>query len=298
MLTLDNMKALYIVFGEEKASTGTPHLQGYMYFPNARTMSSVVARCPRLSLKPVINKKQCILYSMKGEQTHAEWDEHKEKGPNYGKNAVVTELGVRPRQGKRTDLHEYISAVEDGVRDLKRLRYEHPSVLAKYPKFATDVLFDYMDIPDTIPVLENYWYYGPTGTGKSRLLGHILPRGFCKMRNKWWDGYLGQPDIIIEEMNPDDRSFANLLKQWVDHRKFPAEIKNTKVDIRPLRFWITSNYSIRECFPDHRDYEPLERRFREIYVPSPPEVPHNPFWEGLCRAHVPEQWCEIVISEH
>jgi len=39
---LDAIPVRYIVAGEEIApATGTPHLQGYVYFPNARTETSV-----------------------------------------------------------------------------------------------------------------------------------------------------------------------------------------------------------------------------------------------------------------
>lgn len=39
---LDTLAVSYIVAGEEVApATGTPHLQGYLYFTNARTLSAV-----------------------------------------------------------------------------------------------------------------------------------------------------------------------------------------------------------------------------------------------------------------
>ena len=39
--------------------------------------------------------------------------------------------------------------------------------------------------------------------------------------------------------------------------------------IRPTRVVITSNYSIRECYPEPQDYEPLERRFKVIHYTEP-----------------------------
>lgn len=47
------------------------------------------------------------------------------------------------------------------------------------------------------------------------------------------------------------------------------EIKCGADNIRPERIAVTSNYSIRECFPNPQDYEPLERRFKQIHKSTP-----------------------------
>ena len=40
--TMESIVCTYIIFGEETApTTGTPHLQGYVYFANARSLTSV-----------------------------------------------------------------------------------------------------------------------------------------------------------------------------------------------------------------------------------------------------------------
>lgn len=45
--TLDSIPVSYWIVGKETApSTGTPHLQGYLYFSNARTWSSVRKQLP------------------------------------------------------------------------------------------------------------------------------------------------------------------------------------------------------------------------------------------------------------
>lgn len=51
----------------------------------------------------------------------------------------------------------------------------------------------------------------------------------------------------------------------MDHYPFKAEAKGGYMQIRPKRFILTSNYSIRECYPDENDYLPLERRVKVHY---------------------------------
>ncbi len=114
---------------------------------------------------------------------------------------------------------------------------------------------------EDINSLDNEWHYGATGTGKSRGVRGRYPDAYIKSNNVWWDGYAGEKVVIIEEMGPKQIG-AHHMKQWTDHYPFKAESKGSYTSIRPDKFLITSNYSIRECYPDPQDYEPLERRFK------------------------------------
>lgn len=109
------------------------------------------------------------------------------------------------------------------------------------------------------------------GTGKSfdarRRLGEIF---YSKISsNKWWDKYTGQDNVLIEDMDKSHSYQAYYLKIWADKYAFPVEIKNGADLIRPKVIIVTSNYSIRECFPAKEDYEPLERRFKVIHKKDP-----------------------------
>jgi len=130
--------------------------------------------------------------------------------------------------------------------------------------------------------------YGPTGTGKSFAIETIegclnmFWKEYCNSRNKeykplstyykkcnkWWDGYLGQEIVAIEELEPSwTRLSGNLLKQLCDQYPFPVECKGATINkIRPLYVIMTSNYDLKQlCTKENgslitKNYEPLKRR--------------------------------------
>lgn len=116
--------------------------------------------------------------------------------------------------------------------------------------------------------MEHEWHYGPTGTGKSRYCRAKWPDAYIKARNIWWCNYAGEDTVLIEELAPN-RIDGSHLKCWADHYKFSVEVKGAQAVIRPKRIIVTSNFSIRECYPLPQDYEPLERRFKSIHYASP-----------------------------
>ncbi|MBV6343593.1 hypothetical protein HWQ67_18660 [Candidatus Magnetobacterium casensis] len=116
--------------------------------------------------------------------------------------------------------------------------------------------------------LANEWWIGKTGTGKSRTLSREYPGAFDKPLNKWWDGYQDEEVVYIEEWSPKNECTASNLKRWADYNPFSGQVKNgTLKSIRPKKIIVLSNYTIRDCFPDPRDYEPMERRFKYRYFP-------------------------------
>lgn len=74
---------------------------------------------------------------------------------------------------------------------------------------------------------------------------------------------------MIEDFDQSHAYQAYYLKIWADRYAFPVEVKNGADYIRPAVIIVTSNYSIRDCFPKPQDYEPLERRFRQINKTTP-----------------------------
>jgi len=65
-------------------------------------------------------------------------------------------------------------------------------------------------------------------------------------------------------MSQDHACLSTYLKRWADYNPFPIEVKQGAGKARPQRIIVTSNFHLRDIFPDPRHYEPLMRRFKII----------------------------------
>lgn len=50
-LSVTSLESKYLVVGKEKGESGTPHLQGFIYFENPRGFNSVKKSIPRAHLE-------------------------------------------------------------------------------------------------------------------------------------------------------------------------------------------------------------------------------------------------------
>lgn len=90
------------------------------------------------------------------------------------------------------------------------------------------------------------------------------------MANKWWDGYQGQKFVLLDDIDPDSaKPLQRHLKIWLDRYPFIAEAKGGACSPDYAIFYITSQYSIEECFPDERTQQAIRRRCRVIHQLPP-----------------------------
>jgi len=121
---LAQLECKYIVYGKEKGDSGTPHLQGYVVFPNPIGFNSVKGKLP----------SGCHIEKARGSP--------KQASDYCKKDGDFVERGDCPSQGKRTDLQDVVDAINSGERSAKKLRQEFPATLAKYPSFVRQLLND------------------------------------------------------------------------------------------------------------------------------------------------------------
>ena len=117
-------------------------------------------------------------------------------------------------------------------------------------------------MPNQLSHLDNHWLWGATGTGKSKYARETWPNHYLKDITKWWDHYDGQPNILVDDLDPDHKFMAKQLKNWSDHYPFTPEIKGGRLPpIRPASIIVTSQYKPEQIFTDE-DATAIRRRFQ------------------------------------
>jgi len=214
--SLDQIDCVYMVYGKEVApETGTPHLQGYIYFKSRR------------AVKPVRKLLEgCHVEAAKGSA---------EQNREYcTKDGNATERGEMPRQGTRSDLEVVKEIIVAGgtVADVIPVATSYQSIK------TAEVLLKYLEPQrDWKPTVK--WYHGKTGTGKTR-------EAFAEMENpyltipgsKWFDGYDGHENVIIDDFRPDQYSFPYLLR-LLDRYPMRVETKGGTRQFRARNITIT-----------------------------------------------------------
>lgn len=223
----------YYVFGREVGDSGTPHLQGFIQLRNPTTIRSLSRRMDgRAHLEQRRGTiAQAVAYCSKTD--HAPTSEGTQPLDSSAKGAK--------EKGRWAAI---ISLAKDG--DLAAIEELYPTAFLHQYATINRIMKDYMKAPPNLTELDNHWFTGPTGTGKSR---HARERWgeslFIKNSNKWWDGYQGEETVLIDELELDAGKYmGHFLKIWGDRYAFNAEIKGSAALIRPLRIIVCSNYSI------------------------------------------------------
>jgi len=256
VIRINGLPYRYVIVGKEVGASGTPHLQGFIVFTSQRTFEQV--RKLFLPMKPHI------------ERAHGDI----ESNIRYcSKDGNTMEYGQKPK-----------SAIDKGA--VEKGRWDDAYALAKAGDFGaidTRILIPHirnlqhlynMDRASTplttLESLEHEWHYGVTGAGKSYGVRLANPVYYLKALNKWWDNYNYEEVVLIEEVDPSHANkFGAMMKVWCDCYPFRAEVKSSSMYIRPRKIIVTSNYSIKEVFPEKLMHEPLMRRFKVHHYDKP-----------------------------
>lgn len=132
-------------------------------------------------------------------------------------------------------------------------------------------------IESLTPGVKHFWFHGSTGTGKSMKAREIFSPFYLKnASNKWWDGYNGEDNVIIDDFDKKFEYNGYYLKIWGDMYGFVGEVKNGNTGlIRPRNIVVTSNFHPEEIWQDKQTLEPLLRRFQVICFPVSYDILKN-----------------------
>lgn len=210
--TVNRIQCDYIVYGFEKApTTGTKHIQGYLYFKSMKSFNQIKSMLPN--------------------QTHIERARgSSQKNKEYcTKEGEWIERGEIPKQGKRNDLEDCCELIKE-KRDMKVAIEEYPEVVAKYPR-GIATIYNYYKKPTDFHRKEKrkvIWLYGDAGVGKTYRAKEIFKENGYKPEDvylytsgskEFINGFQSEKGALLDDFRHDQIPFAVLLKMldpWND----------------------------------------------------------------------------------
>lgn len=240
----------YVIMGDEVGETGTHHIQGYCQFTKPLSLSAVKKLLPRAHIENVKGtQKQAIDYCKKD----GHFDEYgKLKKHGGGKRKVNEKCATIKKR-----IVEDRESLQKVVLDCENPTQVHfAQFMEKYSGLDHALRSD----------LQVFWYYGPTGCGKSHtVFGLVNPKSYWKssIDLKWFDGYCGQEDVWIDDFRGSHCSF-NFLLQLLDIYPLMVPVKGSFVRWSPRRIFITCPFKPQDCYAGVEDKSQLIRRITLI----------------------------------
>lgn len=224
----------YMIVGKEQGHTkGTDHLQGYVIFKGNKRFGAVKVLLPGAHWEPA-----------KGSTEH---------NIDYcSKDGDFTEYGQRPTTAKEKGQMEkdrwrnIIAMAKAGT-----LEENEPKIYFQHLKTAEYLHTKYQQAPHIEKTVKVFW--GPTGTGKSRLAWEEAGMGAYPKdpRTKFWNGYNGQQNVIFDEFR-GGIDISHMLR-WLDRYPVIVEVKGSSTALMMENVWITSNLHPKDWYPDMDD---------------------------------------------
>lgn len=166
-------------------------------------------------------------------------------------------------QGKRSDM--------DDVRDAVAIRMPAAEFARKsrsiqatlaYPKIYAMMYL----APVARHTNKVTWLWGETGSGKTRHVYDKFPNitdVYAKKPDRWWDGYNGQPCILLDDFRPTWWSFDHMLR-LLDRYQMQVEIKGGDAWLQPAHIFITCTMKPEDLYEGlGEDIAQLLRRIHE-----------------------------------
>ena len=259
---------VYITWQHEIGQEGTPHLQAFVAHSSPVSLTKMRnAYGNHWHWECAVNAEKALKYCQKEEsRVDGYW-----------------ETGIRPTfdQGNRSDLALEIETIIEGKNhpETKKFAEIHPKGVVQRSKGLTKLWRQLHDVPrNARPVV--VILYGMSGTGKSWRAKEfdIAENTYWAFDTKWWDGYLGQRTVVLNDFDPSKTSgwdmSWNTWKRLTDWCPLRREVKGCTVNFAPSYILVTSNSNPQKWWKDERDSSPEEasvwfnREIKEFHIQS------------------------------
>lgn len=240
--------ASYVIYGKEIGEQGTNHLQGFIQFNRATSLSMAKHYLPRAHLEPRKGTvKEAIIYCRK--------------------EGDVIEYGESTRQGYRSDLTEVTNLISKGF-SIEHVAKRCNVQYVKYHKGIEKLRNMY--IQDRTECANVEVFYGESGCGKTRrAINKFIGKDFYKWDpqcGQWFDGYTGQKYVIFDEFR-GQLPFGMLLS-LLDRYTCNVQYKGGMIKFVATHIIITSPTHPQDWYNlDDKEgkYNQLMRRITAIY---------------------------------
>lgn len=245
----------WFLYQEEKGENGTIHYQGMAH--NKNDIAWTYLKSQGAHLEKCWSPLDSITYCTKQDTRISgpyEWGKRpsfkqKKKGLPTVTNQEILEVPLK-------------QLVDEG-----KLNWRHLETAMKFKN-----LYSTLEPMEDQVGTKGIWYYGKSRTGKSyevrRKYGYSL---FLKPQSKWWDGYQGQENVLLDDFDKPGKVLGHYLKIWADGYACTGEVKGATVHLKHNRFIITSQYIPAEIWKEDEDPELIEaiiNRFEIIHWDS------------------------------
>lgn len=242
-IKFDETKIKYLVYQKEIApETKKEHWQGYVIF---------IGRYTLCGAKKMFEQNVHLEVARASPQKNIEYC-----------TKITSAAGEPPKifgspetsRGERTDLKSLAKAVIEGKENYELIE-SHPDQMLRYSKHVEHLRS--LAIKPRSTLTRAIWCYGPAGTGKSEK-ANAFPGAYWKASGMWWNGYIGQKVVVIDEVDKGDIKRVDFCR-LVD--KFPLQVqfKGGMIHFNSDLIIFTSNYSPEEIFGSEK-FDSVKRR--------------------------------------
>jgi len=231
----------YLRWQYEVGSSGTPHLQGFIWLSKQK-------RITQLRKKSQLTSNKLKEHLLRITLTVANVAMITKSLDTSVLNNAYLALGkwaFSPKANGSIALLTMIKMVDDG-KDNRAIKSAFPAEYARHYRaidhirFIDHATFDPRNAPNII------WLWGESGCGKTLLIRQTFPHAYWKPKGNWWNGYNFEDAIIFD----DFYSWIELdeMLRILDRSPMMVQTKGGYTHLKATTFIFTSNDDPRDCY--------------------------------------------------